>query len=548
MLTADITTIPRPDTPMTVVSPLGIVEGTEVTIPWLDARTAKVPDLSMYDPRIAPLIDWDNWRDKTLQLALRVRYVAADVGKQIAFWGPIHAPIFDYETEQVTIQARDPSLRLERGFVVSGDDLISPGATIDGRGAATIVNAGQNRPNQDDLNWPSLGINIGVDLSTPNHTEFRTSSRGDQLWQTLQEHGQLQIGPDWELEPFETSPTNTATGAVTDAADHAIPDNATTDFALVSGLPGLIEGFRVGVYITHDKPSELDLWLVHPDNTVIQLYDGTRDKNRSVTGGDAFGTDDSDLCFFQDFGHWLYGTILNASEWPKTGAVRSDEPLLSTLADKDAAGTWKLRIRDRSAGNTGTLKAWSLRFQLPSPAYVRLNTWDKPPENPAMDAKFHDGEGPNNANIRISPLGDQVRNWARFGRGGGNGSSHDEVIRQNSASRDAIGTYQDWVTTDQNDSTAVLAALANRDILAYSNAPPSLVIKPDDDRGQADLPRLLFNYKVGGHVLGVAKKGFARHRVPARVTNGVLRNSGGVVQTDLNVIPVVAIGSDVSDG
>jgi hypothetical protein len=43
---------------MEVLEHIGVVDGTSVSIPWLtEGRTATVPDLSMYDRRVAPLID-----------------------------------------------------------------------------------------------------------------------------------------------------------------------------------------------------------------------------------------------------------------------------------------------------------------------------------------------------------------------------------------------------------------------------------------------------------------------------------------------------------
>jgi subtilisin-like proprotein convertase family protein len=545
VLSADLTTLPRRDTPMEVLEHIGVVDGTSVSIPWLtEGRTATVPDLSMYDRRVAPLIDEAAWTDKTLQVALRIRYLVPALGlKKIAFWGQVHAPDFDYETGKVTINAKDPALRLDKAYSVTGDDLISPGYTLDGRGMAAIIAAGQNRENQDDLGYPSLGLNPGLDLSTRLRTLFRTASRGDKLWTLLTELAQLQIGPDFEFEPFESDPVNLASGPATDNVNHAIPGSATTDYTINVGLPGIIEGFRLGLYVTHAKPSDLDVWLIHPDTTTIQLYDGTRDRNQGSTGGDAFGTSDGTLMFFADFGEPEYGSSLRPSTFPKVGQWTSDDPLLPALMDKVAAGVWTLRIRDRGSSG-GTLGAWSLRFQLPDPAFARLNTFDKPPENPAMDASFYDGTGPENAHIKVSPLGESVVNWSRMGSGKGKR----EVIRHNETSRSVIGNMQNWTTTNEDDSTDVLTALANRELAAYSYAPDALAIKPHDDRGQRGLPRLLFDYKVGGHVIGVAKKGYCRHRVPARVTSGTLRNAGKVVQTDIGVIPVVGAQADLADG
>lgn len=542
MLTADLTTIPRPDTPMVVLSPLGVVDGASVTIPWLDSRTATIPPISMEDPRIAPLFDRVAWRDRTLAIALRMRYVVPGLGKQIAFWGPVHAPDIDYETGLVGITAHDPSLRMKAAFATDGDSVLD-GYTLDGRGAQAIVDSAQNRPNQDDLNWPSLGINVGVDLATDAPGTDRKATRGDQLWRTLTDLAGIEIGPDFELEPFESSAANVATGPVTDNADHAIP-NGTTEYDLNVGLAGVIEGFRLGLYITHGHPSDLFIALRHPDGTQVTIYDGNKDTSVDNPGGafgDAFGTGDGALAFFADFGDPLYGA--KAGPWPKTGRLRSDKSLMSAFADKPAVGMWKLFITNGPAWG-GTLKAWSLRFRLPDPAYCRINTWDKPPDNPEADAKFYDGHGPDNAKIKVTPLGEATHNWFLAA----SKSNADGIIRQNSTARDEIGNYQGWESTGEEDSDDVLAAYADREVKAYARPLPALTVKPDDDYGQANLPRLLWDYKVGGHLLASAKRGYARHRIVCRVRNGVLTNAGGRVRTDLNVVPTVGMSGELGDG
>jgi hypothetical protein len=101
VLTADLTTLPRRDTPIEVLSHLGVVDGTSVSIPWLDSRTATVPDISMHNDKIAPLMDRrsgatrrSGWRSAS------ATWCPSSGIKQIAFFGVVHAPDFDYETER----------------------------------------------------------------------------------------------------------------------------------------------------------------------------------------------------------------------------------------------------------------------------------------------------------------------------------------------------------------------------------------------------------------------------------------------------------------
>ncbi|MGP2438890.1 proprotein convertase P-domain-containing protein, partial [Streptomyces sp. JW3] len=107
-------------------------------------------------------------------------------------------------------------------------------------------------------------------------------------------------------------------------ASYAVPDPGTAESSItVDGVSGNApEALRVAVDVTHEWLGEVKIDLVDPAGKVYAL--------KATNGSDPGGT-------------------------------------LSTTYTVDAsasvaAGTWKLRVEDRSAGGTGTLDTWSMTF------------------------------------------------------------------------------------------------------------------------------------------------------------------------------------------
>jgi hypothetical protein len=129
--------------------------------------------------------------------------------------------------------------------------------------------------------------------------------------------------------PAPTTPPATTTPApvcntFTNAKAAGIADLATVDSAItVTGCPGNASATtKVTVHIKHTDRGDLRIDLIAPDGTDYKL--------KSSTSGD------------------------NVANLDATYTVN--------LSNKARNGTWKLRIKDVFAGDTGTLTSWTLTF------------------------------------------------------------------------------------------------------------------------------------------------------------------------------------------
>ena len=135
----------------------------------------------------------------------------------------------------------------------------------------------------------------------------------------------------------------------------AIPDNGTVDsLMVVSGITTPIKRVTVSMHITHTADSDLDISLVAPDGTIIDLS--------SDNGGlsSDYGTDctDANRTTFSDSA----GTAITSGTAPFVGTFRPEQAL-SAFNEKFGSavnGTWRLRIADDTPGAVGSLRCWSL--------------------------------------------------------------------------------------------------------------------------------------------------------------------------------------------
>jgi subtilisin-like proprotein convertase family protein len=123
-----------------------------------------------------------------------------------------------------------------------------------------------------------------------------------------------------------------------------IPDEGTLTSTLVIDDKGMIEDLNVKVNISHDWDSELDVYLIAPDNTRVELFtdvgDSQDDFNDTVFDAEAL-------------------LSINEGSAPFTGSYRP-EGNLEDLNGKAIQGEWKLEITDNSSFGTGTLNSWSV--------------------------------------------------------------------------------------------------------------------------------------------------------------------------------------------
>ena len=131
-------------------------------------------------------------------------------------------------------------------------------------------------------------------------------------------------------------------------APKSITDNGSVDSTLtINDERQITEARVVDVRITHSFAADLDISLIGPDATSVELStDNCPSARNSSTA----------------FSFWDgAATSVTTAPCPTSGAVRPEAPL-SALNGKNAQGTWKLRVADDTAGDTGSLLSWGVEL------------------------------------------------------------------------------------------------------------------------------------------------------------------------------------------
>ena len=129
----------------------------------------------------------------------------------------------------------------------------------------------------------------------------------------------------------------------------AIPDNGTVNVDVVAGNPPrMIIDMNVAVRISHPFVADLELTLVHPNGTRVQLANNEDGSSDDYGGGDLDCT--GDFTIFDD----AAPTSISAGSPPYVGSFhpRSSLQPLNALGTK---GTWKLEVADQSPDDVGTV-------------------------------------------------------------------------------------------------------------------------------------------------------------------------------------------------
>lgn len=140
----------------------------------------------------------------------------------------------------------------------------------------------------------------------------------------------------------------------------AIPDALATPIVVpssiqssiqVAGLSAPIGKVRVAVGIAHTYDADLDLHLIAPDGTAVEL------STDNGSSGDNYGStcDLQQQTTFDD----AAPLSITAVVAPFIGVFKP-EGALSSFNGKNGNGTWKLQVSDDAPGDTGTLMCWSL--------------------------------------------------------------------------------------------------------------------------------------------------------------------------------------------
>jgi autotransporter-associated beta strand protein len=135
----------------------------------------------------------------------------------------------------------------------------------------------------------------------------------------------------------------------------AIPDNGTVQSPIsVTGISTPLKRVGVSLHLTHTTVEDLNLALIAPDGTTIELS-----SDNGATGDD-YGTDCADTArtVFSD----AATTSITAATAPFVGTFRPEQPLAAFNGQNgaDVNGTWNLRLTDDAGGGVGTLRCWSL--------------------------------------------------------------------------------------------------------------------------------------------------------------------------------------------
>lgn len=134
-----------------------------------------------------------------------------------------------------------------------------------------------------------------------------------------------------------------------------IPDNNATGVEIpvtVAGVTTPVASLTVSQRITHSYDGDLLVSLVAPDASAAVL------SNRRGGSGDDFGSacaPDASRTTFDD----AAATAIASGTAPFLGSFKPDEAL-ARFTGAVPNGTWKLRVSDRAASDTGSVQCWSL--------------------------------------------------------------------------------------------------------------------------------------------------------------------------------------------
>jgi len=182
------------------------VKNTLVTIATSDGGSRKAQfDISIWDPMLQNL--QNNWGIRAYEMFV---YILYGHHEDPVFWGPIDTPEWDSEAEIVTLNCVDYSKKMQQHFFRRGDipmlhsfkGVIPIGPT----GFQDAIQAARNTTAEDDGWFPPLGIKDGT-ITSVDTTYTIGVERGQEVWQTMLDLQNNQLGPEFEIVPRKFDPT-----------------------------------------------------------------------------------------------------------------------------------------------------------------------------------------------------------------------------------------------------------------------------------------------------------------------------------------------------
>ena len=213
-------------------------------------------------------------------------------------------------------------------------------------GGPLVVPADDERSSWFLVGLVSWGLGCGRALRPTVYTEVAAFT----AW--IAEQGGLAAVGGSRFEPDTDAPLRLPAAGATVGKASRYP--ATVD---VTGMDGAVTGVAVELHgLSHERPSDLDVWLQAPDGTVVTLL--------SDVGGDEPLTD-VDLFVATD------GADAGGGSFPLRVKPTDREPdlqrkggqapaSLDDLVGIDANGEWRLLVADDERGATGRLDGWTL--------------------------------------------------------------------------------------------------------------------------------------------------------------------------------------------
>ncbi len=146
-------------------------------------------------------------------------------------------------------------------------------------------------------------------------------------------------------------------------AGNSIPDNGCPTYQTytinVSGVGTINSSFgltQVCVYLTHTWRSDIDMYLVAPDGTRVELSTDNGSSGSDYGAGCSTG---QMLCFDMS-------ATTSITSWtdtdPATGVYQPEGCLSQVNNGQNADGTWTLEVCDDAGGDVGALEGWCLVF------------------------------------------------------------------------------------------------------------------------------------------------------------------------------------------
>jgi subtilisin-like proprotein convertase family protein len=142
----------------------------------------------------------------------------------------------------------------------------------------------------------------------------------------------------------QVSALTPATRVYENDSEQAIPDRRVLSSTIVISDTYSIGDINVQLDISHARVSDLQVFLIGPDGTVVELF--------SNVGGT--GSNFANTLLDDEEEEWI-----GAGAAPFTGAYKPTGDL-SAFDGKAVTGTWTLEIWDTEKKMTGTLNSWSL--------------------------------------------------------------------------------------------------------------------------------------------------------------------------------------------